>query len=100
MEMAQKTLHGLAQSLTADDRFSLVIFAAQPKVLFKQLPGDQLKNSISEIAQLGSEEETNLGLGLDRSYAIARKGWCPKEITAFSCYQTVASTLGKKTLRF
>ena len=78
LEMAQKTLHGLAQSLTPDDRFSLVIFAAQPKVLFKQLPGDQLKNSISEIAQLGSEEETNLGLGLDRSYAIALEGLLPK----------------------
>ncbi|MFP6900926.1 MAG: von Willebrand factor type A domain-containing protein, partial [Opitutales bacterium] len=78
LNLAKKTLHGLAKHLTGSDRVSLVTFARQAKLQLSSLPGDEFSKSIDEISPSGSEEETNLEEALDLSYATARKRYFQK----------------------
>ena len=72
LPLLQKTFSYLVSNLTANDRVSIVTYAAGEKVVLEACPGNQYEEIMHAINNLQAGGSTNGQAGLQKAYEIAR----------------------------
>ncbi len=72
LPLLQKTFSYLVSNLTANDRVSIVTYAAGEKVVLEACPGNEYDTIMKAINKLNAKGSTNGQAGLQKAYEIAQ----------------------------
>jgi Ca-activated chloride channel family protein len=67
----------LVDTLTADDRLAIVVYAVASGLVLPSTPGDRKTVINQAIGRLASGGSTNGGAGIELAYRVAREGFIP-----------------------
>jgi Ca-activated chloride channel family protein len=77
LPLVVRSLHMLAEQLTAKDRIAIVVYAGTEGLALPSTPGDKKDAIFAALDRLSAGGSTNGGAGIQLAYKIAREGYIP-----------------------
>jgi Ca-activated chloride channel family protein len=77
LPLVVRSLHMLAEQLTARDRIAVVVYAGTEGLALPSTPGDRKDAIFAALDRLSAGGSTNGGAGIQLAYKVAREGYIP-----------------------
>jgi Ca-activated chloride channel family protein len=77
LPLVVRSLHMLAQQLTARDRLAIVVYAGNEGLALPPTPGDRKDAIFAALDRLSAGGSTNGGAGIKLAYRLARESYIP-----------------------
>jgi len=79
LPLLKKSMEMLVDTLTKNDRISIVVYAGSNRIVLRPTPGDKKDQIRSAIRNLTSSGSTNASGGIQAAYRLARQSFMPGE---------------------